>query len=403
MVKRLYKFPEILFFQEGPGVRNHQYTTSGVKLLNVSNLRNGKIDLTTSDRYISENEAFNKYSHFLCDPNDFIIASSGIKIDSFDSKMGFIHQSDLPVCMNTSTIRFKVLNKEVLEIRYFMYYLKSIVFKKVLTKVVTGSAQLNFGPSHLKNMSISLPNFDIQKTIVQRLDRVNNLIEIKRKLLFLLDELVKSRFVEMFGDLNHNPLYPVVNLKSLIMGSPSNGFFASKELYDKNGKVNLVGVKEVVGNLYINIYDTPKLNVDESILEKYLIDYGDMLFCRSSLVKSGIAKASIVPKSNNKSCIFECHTIKIKFNQQLCIPEFMQVQTEQTYFRNQVIQNSKTATMTTISQQGIVDTKVLLPPLSIQQKFTKFLSQINKLKSDVQKSIDETQLLMDSLMQEYFG
>jgi len=133
MVKKLYKFPEVLFFQEGPGVRNHQYTTSGVKLLNVSNLRNGQIDLTTSDRYISENEAFNKYSHFLCDPNDFIIASSGIKIDSFNSKMGFIHQSDLPVCMNTSTIRFKVLNKEVLEIRYFMYYLKSVAFKKVLT------------------------------------------------------------------------------------------------------------------------------------------------------------------------------------------------------------------------------------------------------------------------------
>jgi len=206
MVKKLYKFPEVLFFQEGPGVRNHQYTTSGVKLLNVSNLRNGQIDLTTSDRYISENEAFNKYSHFLCDPNDFIIASSGIKIDSFNSKMGFIHQSDLPVCMNTSTIRFKVLNKEVLEIRYFMYYLKSVAFKKVLTKVVTGSAQLNFGPSHLKNMSISLPNLDVQKNIVQRLDRVNKLIEIKRKLLFLLDGLVKSRFVELFGN-------PVLNEK----------------------------------------------------------------------------------------------------------------------------------------------------------------------------------------------
>ena len=202
MVKRLYRFPEVLFFQEGPGVRNHQYTLSGVKLLNVSNLRDGKIDLTTSDRYISEDEAFNKYSHFLCDPNDFIIASSGIKVDSFDNKMGFIHQSDLPVCMNTSTIRFKVLNKEVLEIRYFMYYLKSVTFKKVLTKVVTGSAQLNFGPSHLKNMSISLPNLDIQKKIVERLDRINNLIELNKKLVFLLDELIKSRFIELFGDPN---------------------------------------------------------------------------------------------------------------------------------------------------------------------------------------------------------
>ena len=235
------------------------------------------------------------------------------------------------------------------------------------------------------------------------MELIDSHLSTYKNILDQYDLLIKSRFVEMFGDLNHNPLYPVVNLKNLIIGSPLNGFFASKELYDKNGKVKLVGVKEVVGHLYTNICDTSKLDVDDSTLEKYLIDYGDLLFCRSSLVQSGIAKASIVPKLNNKSCIFECHIIKLKLDQQLCIPEFMQVQSEQTYFRNQVIKNSKTATMTTISQQGIVDTKVLLPPLAIQQEFTKFLSQINKLKSDVQKSINETQLLMDSLMQEYFG
>ena len=70
---------DVLFFQEGPGVRNTQYTTGGVKLLNVANLVDGKVDLTTSDRYISEEEAYGKYKHFLCDVGDFIIASSGIR------------------------------------------------------------------------------------------------------------------------------------------------------------------------------------------------------------------------------------------------------------------------------------------------------------------------------------
>lgn len=282
------------------------------------------------------------------------------------------------------------------------YICYSLMFYKI-EGYINGATRQKLTQAALRKLIIPKRTVEYQKAIVDRLELVKCIIEKKQNIINELDLLIKSRFVEMFGDLNHNPSYPVVNLKSLIIGSPSNGFFASKELYDKNGKVNLIGVKEVVGNLYTDIYDTLKLNVDESTLKKYLIDYGDMLFCRSSLVKSGIAKASIVPKSNNKSCIFECHTIKTKLNQQLCIPEFMQVQSEQTYFRNQVIKNSKTATMTTISQQGIVDTKVLLPPLSIQQEFTKLLSQINKLKSDVQKSIDETQLLMDSLMQKFFG
>ena len=67
MVKEWIKISDLLFFQEGPGVRNTQYTQSGVKLLNVANLVNGKVDLSTSDRYISEDEAYGRYKHFLCD------------------------------------------------------------------------------------------------------------------------------------------------------------------------------------------------------------------------------------------------------------------------------------------------------------------------------------------------
>ena len=269
-------------------------------------------------------------------------------------------------------------NKCDIDKMYFYYAVKHNIHK--MLHLTHGATMRHIIKSDFEQIVIPYPSLDVQAKISKILNYLEQNIINYRNILLKLELLIKSRFVEMFGDLNNNPLYPVVNLKNLIIGSPLNGFFASKELYDKNGKVKLVGVKEVVGHLYTNICDTSKLDVDDSTLEKYLIDYGDMLFCRSSLVQSGIAKASIVPKLNNKSCIFECHIIKIKLDQQLCIPEFMQVQSEQTYFRNQVIKNSKTATMTTISQQGIVDTKVLLPPLAIQQEFTKFLSQINKLK-----------------------
>ena len=103
---QIKKLPEVVFFQEGPGVRNNQYTQTGVKLLNVANLVEGQVVLENTNRYISEEEAYGKYNHFLVDEGDLIIASSGIKVEYFDKKMGFVKKEHLPLCMNTSTIKF---------------------------------------------------------------------------------------------------------------------------------------------------------------------------------------------------------------------------------------------------------------------------------------------------------
>lgn len=363
MVKRLYKFPEILFFQEGPGVRNHQYTTSGVKLLNVSNLRNGKIDLTTSDRYISENEAFNKYSHFLCDPNDFIIASSGIKIDSFNSKMGFIHQSDLPVCMNTSTIRFKVLNKEVLEIRYFMYYLKSIVFKKVLTKVVTGSAQLNFGPSHLKNMSISLPNLDIQKNIVQRLDRVNKLIEIKRKLLFQLDELVKSRFVEMFGVFDINPNnYNTIKFRDLI---EQNNINEEDLVWLLNLDMIKPNTGEIVEKVYINRQNIPTSSIS---FKKGTVLYSKLRPYLNKVViadENGYGTSELIPLNSYKNGL---------------TAEYLAYYLRQDSFVEYIKDKVTGAKMPRVAMDILRNIDIIQPNYIYQEQFSSFVNHVIKLK-----------------------
>ena len=216
MNKKRVLIPEMLFFQEGPGVRNTQYTDSGVKLLNVANLVDGRVDLSTSNRYISEEEAYGKYNHFLVDEGDFIIASSGIKVEYFDKKMGFVDASQLPLCMNTSTIRFKVLEKEKLNIRYFMYYLKSQDFKNQLACQITGSAQLNFGPSHLKKMKFPLVGIGEQNDICCKLDKIVSIVEKRQEELEKFDLLIKARFVEMFGDAVANPMnWPVQKLKDL--------------------------------------------------------------------------------------------------------------------------------------------------------------------------------------------
>ena len=98
--------------------------------------------------------------------------------------------------MNTSTIRFKVLDKKTTDIRYFMYFLKSNLFKNQIRKLITGSAQLNFGPSHLKKIKIEMPELKKQQEIVKKLDRVKKVIDIRNNQIIELNELIKSQFVD---------------------------------------------------------------------------------------------------------------------------------------------------------------------------------------------------------------
>jgi type I restriction enzyme, S subunit len=156
-----YPFSEICWFQEGPGVRNHQFTSAGVKLFNGTNIEKGKIDLDKTNRYISEREAFGWYSHFLVDVGDIVIACSGISIDKFDEKVAVIDEQHLPLCMNTSTMRFKV-KQEMLDKYYLLHFLRSSSFKSQIGGTATGSAQLNFGPSHVSVVKIQLPGLHKQ-------------------------------------------------------------------------------------------------------------------------------------------------------------------------------------------------------------------------------------------------
>lgn len=158
------KVPEICWFQEGPGVRKHQFTQNGVKLLNGTNIQLGKLELDNTDKYISEIEAYGWYSHFLVDKEDVLIACSGVSIDKFHEKVTIAKKINLPLCMNTSTMRFKI-NSKYLNQDYFVQFLKSNFFKEQISGKATGSAQLNFGPSHIKMIDVPLPSIEEQSSI----------------------------------------------------------------------------------------------------------------------------------------------------------------------------------------------------------------------------------------------
>ncbi|PKM58072.1 MAG: hypothetical protein CVU98_02910 [Firmicutes bacterium HGW-Firmicutes-3] len=391
---------EMLFFQEGPGVRNAQYTSEGVKLINVANLANGQVDLSKSERYISEEEAYGKYKHFLVDEGDFVIASSGIKVDYFDKKMGFIHAKHLPLCMNTSTIRFKSLDHNILNIRYFMYFMKSNDFKRQLMKEITGSAQLNFGPSHLNRMTFPVVEIDQQIEIHTILDKITLIIQKRTLQLEELDHLINSRFVEMFGDPITNRMgWKVCSFNSSsvkISDGPFGSNLKSEHYCDEGIRVirlQNIGVGDFIDR------DKAFVNTEHyEMISKYTCYPGELVIAtmgtpnlRATIVPDYLEKAihkadcvRFVPKPDILNSTFACYYINR--------PETLLLASDKMHGQ----------TRTRISSGQVKQLPIFLPPVELQKQFDEFVQHVNKLKSKVEKSLTEKQMLFDSLMQEYF-
>ena len=393
MDKRWVKFPEVLFFQEGPGVRNTQYTSEGVKLLNVANLVNGKVDISNSDRFISRDEAYGKYKHFLCDNGDFIVASSGIKVEYIDKKMGFIDKSMLPLCMNTSTIRFKVLNSKELNIKYFMYYLKSRHFKLQLAKQITGSAQLNYGPSHLKDMCLPMVDIYIQNNIVEILDKIHSIINICEAKIEKLDILVRARFVEMFGeglkDDGKFKLKPISRIGQVVSGATPK---TSRHEY-WNGNNVWITPAELSDESFV-IYNSERKLTYEGVdsCAVNLLPVGTVILSsRAPIGKVAIAGVEMYCNQGFKNIIPRDEISSIY------LYELLKMETE---YLNSL---GRGATFKEISKQIVENIRVKVPPIELQNQFDTFIEQVNKSKVEVQKALDKARLLFDSLMQKYFG
>ena len=373
------KISDYLWFQEGPGVRNTQYTTSGVKLINVANLVDGNVDLSTSDRYISEEEAYGKYNHFLADDGDFVIASSGIKIDYFDKKMGFIKKEHLPLCMNTSCIRFKVLDTNNLEIKYFMYYLKSNSFKKQLFNQITGSAQLNFGPSHLKKMTFPLIELKEQKRIIERLDKTQNIINETKSLLSKYDTLIKSRFIEMFGDISTgNYKFETRKLGSVSEVGSSHRVFTTE--FVEHGVPFYRGTE--IGMLANGQQPEEPFYISEEHYNR-LTEHDSKPKIGDLLMPSICNKGQVWMVDTESPFYYkDGRVLSISPNQKIYNSKYLQ------YFMREktIVEYPKLGSGSTFSEFKIFllkDIDVLTPPISLQNDFAAFVQQIDKSKFEM--------------------
>ena len=393
---------EVVFFQEGPGVRKFQFQSEGVKLLNVGNINNGVLNTGTTKLYISEEEAYGKYKHFLVDDGDLLIASSGIVVDNFHNKIAFATAEDLPLCLNTSTIRFKSLNNSI-SLEYLKFFLKTSNFKNQLKKLITGSAQLNFGPSHLKQIEIPFPILSDQNFITNILCRAENLIIQRKESISLLDEFLKCTFLEMFGD-------PIRNEKGFGIRNLSE-FYINPKDGTKCGPFGSALKKEELTDFGIPVWTMYNILKDGQFvfdgclwisekkyeeLKNYNTKNGDIIISRAGTV----GKMCII-KTNYTSAIISSNLIRLRLGNKLLPIYFLSLM---KYFQSKVIK-LKQGNEDAYSHMstGILDKiNFPYPPLELQNEFANIVEKTETLKAQYQSSLQELENLYHSLSQQAF-
>lgn len=398
---KIYELPDLLFFQEGPGVRNWQFTEKGVKLLNVKNINNGTINLDTTNIHISEEEAYGKYSHFLANAGDLVIASSGIVVDNFHNKIAFIRDEHLPLCMNTSTIRFKVKKKELIDIHYFRLFLGTDNFKSQLRRLITGSAQLNFGPSHLKKIKIPLPSLDDQKHIAHLLGKVEGLIARRKQHLQQLDDILKSVFLEMFGDyIKDKQETDLASYITTLTDYHANG---SYETLRKNVEL----LTEPNFALMVRTTDLEKNNFSEgcnyitenayNFLEKSKVFGGEII-----VNKIGSAGKVYLMPHLNRPVSLGMNAFLIRFNKDLnsVFAYYFLTSDIGTQRIHNLVQGAVTKTIT---KNAIRSIRIPIVHINLQNQFAAIVQKVEGLKSRYKQSLTNLEQLYGVLSQKAFN
>ncbi len=393
--------PKAYWFQEGPGVRKWQFTDSGVKLLNVANIeKSGTLNLEKTDRHLTASEVAQKYSHFLIDEGDLVIASSGISFDSdglLRTRGAFVEKQHLPLCLNTSTIRFKPVDG-VSDLKFLRHWIDSRNFRVQISKLVTGSAQQNFGPSHLKATQIPLPPLAEQKRIAAILDAADALRTKRRESLAQLDALLQSTFLTLFGDPVENPMgWKVSSLRSfaeLENGDRSSNYPSGPDVLDSG--VLFLSTK--------NIYDNKLIfNNCQFISEKKFKSLSRGKLRRNDLV--------ITLRGTLGSCaIFDCEFDTGFINAQIMIirPSDRIIS---TYLHSLIVTDrmkrhfeelSTGVAVKQLTGKQIGGLAIPLPPLPLQQKFAAIVEAVERQKAAQRAHLAELDALFAALQHRAF-
>ncbi|MDY7048367.1 MAG: restriction endonuclease subunit S [Microcystis panniformis WG22] len=280
---------------------------------------------------------------------------------------------------------------------FFLRYLLSSLINE-LQNLSSGSAYKALPITKLKEYKIPLPPLEEQRRIAAILDKADGVRRKRKEAIRLTEELLKSTFLEMFGDPVTNPKgWEIVKLGSLVVGQPNNGIF--KKNHEYGGDTPVVWVKELFSGYTIDCSESRTLTPTDEEVKKFGLTKGDILFCRSSLNRDGIGFNNVFD-GMDFSALFECHIIRVRLNQKKVNSIFLNYLLHFPGLRKQIIAKANTVTMSTIGQSEIKKIEFYLPPKELQDKFEIFLRKIATNRTKLENK--EYENLFNSLLQRAF-
>lgn len=278
--------------------------------------------------------------------------------------------------------------------KYLYYALKSQ--QERLFRIRSGACMPNIKKSDLGNFIIEYEEDETrQEEVVKVLEKCELLIEDYNKKLALLDEAVRARFVEMFGNLRVNDkgwkYYKLDELTELI----TDGEHATPKRTTQG--IYLLSARNVL-NHQLSLEDVDYIDYDEfsRISRRIIPREGDVLISCSG----SIGRCCVVPKNIKFQMVRSIALLRFKSN---INPVFAEYMITSDYLQDQINKSKTASSQANLFQGKIKSLKGVVPPLELQNQFASFVQEIDKSRSRIQKSLEASQELFDSLMQEYFG
>lgn len=285
-------------------------------------------------------------------------------------------------------------DEKVVGKKYLYWYLNSQYFQRFISNVGSRAAQAGFNKNDLCAAQIPLVDKERQEEICEVLEKANKLISLRKQQLAKLDELVKARFVEMFGDpIRNEKGWNTYTLAEMCDGI-GDGLHGTPE-YDENGEYPFINGNNLISGI-IQINPSTK-KVNKKTYEKHYIKISQnaiLLSINGTLGRIAFYNSEQVMLG--KSACY-CN-LRDEVNR-IFVYNIMKTDAFARYLED----NATKSTIKNVGLKAIREYRLIMPPIPLQNRFSSFVERVDQQKQTVQQSLEKLELIKKALMQEYFG